>query len=118
MNKVAQDQITVFRWAIGISVIMLFLAMPSDLWPYGYYLLLRWVVAGTGVFAAYVSYNLGKTFWAIAFGLVALLFNPIIPIHLAKENWVDIDLFAAVFYLIMIPIIKLPKIDEPTAPVS
>lgn len=113
MNNITYDQIKTLRLAIIASAVMLFLAIPSDLWPYGYYVLLRWVVAGTGVFAAYVAYNLGKIFWAIAFGVVVLLFNPIIPIHLAKENWVVIDLFVAVFYLIMIPIIRLPKIDEP-----
>jgi len=113
MNNVDQNQITIFRWVIAISVVMLFLAMLSNLWPYGYYIFLRWVVAGTGAFAAYIAYNLEKTAWAVALGLVALLFNPIVPVHLAKDTWVVIDFLAAVFYLVMVFIIRLPKTNEP-----
>lgn len=98
MNEVTQDQINIARWAIIGSAVMLFLAIPSGIWPYGYYVLLRWVVAGTGVFAAYLAYNVGKTLWAVVFGLVVLLFNPIIPIHLTKDIWVLIDLVVALIF--------------------
>lgn len=113
MDTITQDQVNTLRWAIIISSIMLLLAMPSGLWPYGYYILLRWVVAGTGIFAAYISYNLGKTPWVVILGLVALLFNPIVPVHLSKDTWVFIDFIAAILFLATIPILKLPKKDEP-----
>lgn len=113
MDNITQDQIKTLRWVVIVSAIMLFLAMPSGLWSYGYYVLLRWVVAGTGVFAAYISYNLGKTPWVVILGLVVLLFNPIVPFHLSKATWVFIDFIAAIFLVATIPVLKLPKRDEP-----
>jgi len=35
---------------------------------------------------------------AISFGLLALLFNPIIPVHLTRELWMFIDLGAAALF--------------------
>lgn len=92
--------------------------MPSDLWPYGYYILLRWVVAGTGLFAAYITYNLKKAVWSIVLILIALLFNPLIPVHLEKEGWVVIDFVVALFYLVAVFVIRFPKDKEIEQPKS
>ena len=51
-------------------------------WPYGYYVFLRWVVCLKAVFCAFSAYTIKKTWLAWAFVLVAVLFNPLVPIHL------------------------------------
>ena len=84
--------------ATVISVAMLFLAM-LDL-SYGYYTLLRWIVTASAIFLAWMAYNAKKTFWLFSMGIVALLFNPIAPIHLDKETWVIIDPIVAGLFLI------------------
>lgn len=112
MDIITHDQIRTLRWAIVVSVTMLFLAIPSGLWPYGYYVLLRWIVVGTGIFAAYLAYNLGKPVLVVILGLVVLLFNPIIPVHLDKDTWIVFDLFAALLYLVTLVFIKLPKTED------
>jgi len=89
-----------------ISVIILFLAIPA-IWPYGYYTLLRWVVALTAVFLVWIAYNLKKTFWVFLMGMVAILFNPIIPIHINKETWVIIDFITAVLFLVSMFKVKI-----------
>jgi len=101
-----KETITYKNIASGISIIMLLLAIPT-FWPYGYYVLLRWVVALSAIFLVWIAYNLKKTFWFFLMGIVAILFNPIIPIHLGKETWVIIDLIVAVFFLVSIFKIKL-----------
>lgn len=93
--------------ASAIAILMLLLAIPSGIWPYGYYQILRWVVAGVAVFAGYVAYKLEEKIWIWLMGLTALLFNPIAPIYLAKETWVIIDLIIAVIFLISIFKIKI-----------
>ena len=98
MNK---ETIKYKNIASGISIIMLLLAIPT-FWPYGYYVLLRWVVALTAVFLLCLAYESKKTFWLFLMGLVAILFNPIIPVHLDKEIWVIIDFVAAVMFLVSI----------------
>ena len=92
-----------------VSIVMLLLAMPA-IWPYGYYILLRWVVTASAIFLVWVSYNLKKTFWLFLMGIIALLFNPIAPIHLDKETWVIIDLIVAVIFLTSIFKIKSKKL--------
>lgn len=67
--------------------------------PYGYYTLLRIVVFVSGGIIAYMAAQRPATLpWAFAFGLVALLFNPIIPVHLSREIWQPIDVAVAALY--------------------
>lgn len=81
-----------------IVAVMLLIAV-ADL-PYGYYQLLRWTTCGVSIFIAFQAYKMRKAWVTWLFGLIALLFNPIIPIHLTKEIWRPIDLaIAAIFGL-------------------
>jgi len=89
-----------------IAIGMLLLAIPSGIWPYGYYILLRWVVTGAALFVLWTSYELKKQAWVWIMGITALLFNPIAPIHLDKETWVVIDFIVAGVFLISILKIK------------
>ena len=67
--------------------------------PYGYYTLLRLITCGFFIWAAIINHqNQGKVLPWI-FGFLALLFNPIIKIHLPKEFWVVIDISTAIFIL-------------------
>jgi hypothetical protein len=75
--------------------------------PYGYYILLRWVVCGVGLLCAYISYEIEKNTWVVLFGIIALLFNPIIPIHLNKEIWSIINV--AVVLVIFISFFVINK---------
>ena len=89
-----------------ISIVMLLLAI-LPIWPYGYYILLRWVVTASAIFLVWIAYNLKKTFWLFLMGIIALLFNPIAPIHLDKETWIVIDLIVATIFLVSIFKIKI-----------
>lgn len=112
---VKEQDISNKNLAVGVGIAMLFLAIPSGLWSYGYYILLRWVVTGIAIYTANVAYKLGgflNKIWLIILAGVALVFNPIIPFHLQKADWVVIDFITALFLLGMIPTIRLPKRDE------
>ena len=41
--------------ASGIAILMLLLAIPSGMWPYGYYVLLRWIITGIALFILSIS---------------------------------------------------------------
>jgi len=88
-----------------ISIIALLLAIPS-IWPYGYYQLLRWLIAGTAVFLIFIASELEKRAWIWTMAVIAILFNPIIPIYLSKETWVVIDFIAAIIFFVSIFKIK------------
>ena len=88
-----------------VAAIMLLLALVP--WPYGYYQFLRWVVCGAAAFVAYKAYE-WKRIWAVwAFGVVALVFNPVIPFHLSREVWQLIDLGTAVIFVVGILVLAV-----------
>lgn len=68
-------------------------------WPYGYYQFLRLVVFLTGGFLTWqiVVWKQSRM-WAVLFGIMAFVMNPLFPIHLTREIWSILNLvFAAVF---------------------
>ena len=67
-------------------------------WPYGYYVLLRWVVSGAGVVVFIAAITEGRHATAWTFAGVVLLFNPLVPIHLDREIWGVIDLASATVF--------------------
>lgn len=64
---------------------MLFWALADN--PYGYYQILRWVIAGVTGYSAYLAYEQGKNTWTWILAITAILFNPIAPIRLDRETW-------------------------------
>jgi hypothetical protein len=66
-------------------------------WPYGYYMLLRVVVFAAGLLIAALIYQRMKqvTIWVGLFAIMAIVFNPIIPVHLTRGVWSILNLAAA-----------------------
>ncbi len=82
-----------------VAAAFLFLAL-FDGWPYGYFTLLRFVVCAVTAYCAYLAYDTKQEKWAWMFGIIAVLFNPFIPVHLDRETWTFIDFGVAVFLVI------------------
>lgn len=89
-----------------IVATMLLLALAP--WPYGYYQLLRFVVCGVSVYIAFMAYNWQKIWATWLFGFIALLFNPLIPIHLSRELWQPIDVICALMFTVVAITLKKP----------
>jgi hypothetical protein len=87
------------KWFCIISGLFLLLAIPSG-WPYDFYILLRWVIFTSSIIVALGFYKSKLTAWTFVFSSVAFLFNPIIPIHLAKSSWVLIDFVSAILFFL------------------
>jgi uncharacterized membrane protein YccC len=82
----------------AIIAALMLLGAVGD-WPYGYYQLLRWVTCGAAVFVAFMAYNWQKLWATWLFGIIAVLFNPLVPIHLTKELWQPIDVICALLFV-------------------
>ncbi|MGO7954924.1 DUF6804 family protein [Rhizobium leguminosarum] len=65
--------------------------------PYGYYSFLRVVIAASAAYLAWQDYRKKNAFngWSLILSMVALLFNPLIPVYLDRESWFVIDLAVA-----------------------
>ncbi len=87
-----------------IAALMLLGALAP--WPYGYYQLLRFVVCPVSGYVAFVAYKWQKLWATCLFGIVAVLFNPLIPVHLSRELWQPIDLICSFIFGISIFILK------------
>lgn len=95
---------------VYICAAMLFIAaLPVPV--YGYYVLLRIIVTAVFGCAAYIAFSKDNSMLPWLYGLVAVVFNPFIPIHLPKEVWIPIDIVAAVFLLVSSRNIP-PKMDK------
>jgi arginine exporter protein ArgO len=76
---------------------LLFWALADH--PYGYFILLRFVVCAVGAYCAFAAYAAKEEQWAWVFGLLAVLFNPIIPVHMNRQVWSVVDVVVGAIML-------------------
>lgn len=94
---------------VAVAALMLFGALGQ--WPYGYYQLLRFVVCGVSAYIAFMAYQWHKLWATWLFAFIAVLFNPLIPIHLPKEVWHTIDVTCAFLFVAIAFTLRKPKED-------
>ncbi len=70
-------------------------------WPYGYYMLLRVVILASALLLAGLIYQQAKTFtlWVGPFVVVAIVFNPIVPLHLTRGVWSILNVATAALFV-------------------
>jgi len=84
---------------VVIAAAVLCFAAVADL-PYGFYRLLRWVACSVGTILAVEAFRRGRISWAWGFGIVAVIFNPLIPFSFEKDVWRFLDAGAGVVFLL------------------
>ncbi len=73
-----------------IAAIMLLWALNPEN-PYGYYIVLRLVCCAAFTYLALKAYAQGREGWVWVLGVMAVIYNPIIRLHLTREIWSVID---------------------------
>jgi hypothetical protein len=56
-----------------------------------FYTLLRWVCCAAFVYSAVTAFQMKRVVWTWIFGILAVLFNPLAPVHLQRATWQIID---------------------------
>jgi hypothetical protein len=87
-----------------IATLLLFFAVLD--FPYGYYVFLRFFVCGVAGYGAFFAAERRRQFWVWVLGGIAVLFNPIFPIHMDKETWAVFDVIAGILVLISVFYLK------------
>lgn len=83
---------------IVCALLLLLATLPL---PIAYYSILRIIVSTIAILAMASSNK--KFIWMICFGVIAFLFNPIIPVYLNnKTMWIIIDILAAIVFLVFL----------------
>lgn len=88
------------RYLLFVPAAMLFLALAPL--PFGYYVLLRFVVCGFALYMAYLAWSTRRALhWTIVVpAIVSALFNPFIPIYLNRPIWNLIDVIVGAGFLV------------------
>lgn len=66
-------------------------------WPYGFYTFLRLGVCLVCAWLAYEQWKLdyAVSAWVVVLGAIALLYNPLLTVHLTREIWSVLNLLTA-----------------------
>lgn len=70
--------------------------------PYGYYILLRFVICGISAYLAYKAFKLNRVGWGWMLIAVAVLYNPIFRVHLNREIWSVVNVATIVTFVLSI----------------
>lgn len=75
--------------------------------PLFYYTFLRIIVSVAAGIAVYHFGRQKEFYWVIVFGIILILFNPILPIHFYRKGiWIPIDIVTGILFLLLIFIRK------------
>lgn len=86
--------------ALTVLVAIILLAAAECRYPYGFYMVLRTAATVGGAYWAVRVYHAGPRGMMWAFGGVALLLNPILPVRMHREDWQPIDFGLGLLLLI------------------
>ena len=90
---------TLVRKLLILSATLLLVAILPL--PIEFYMPLRIVVCGSAAYSAYYFFDKGQSQQGIILALIAVLWNPILPIYLGKAMWIPFDI-AAVAYIVFL----------------
>jgi len=100
-NQKSKNNFT--KYFIILSIFMLFGAIAE--WPYGYYILLRWITCTTSILVAFQAFEKNIDWAKVVFIVIAILFNPLAPIYLSRSIWIPLDIITAIFFIFAIKIL-------------
>jgi hypothetical protein len=99
-NSIVDRQSITAVFSIGRIVASGLLVLALALNPQGYYTLLRFLVCAVAVYGVFLSRERKRTGWMCIMGMIAILFNPFIPVWLDRDTWAAVDLATAALFLI------------------
>lgn len=73
--------------------------------------LVKLIVCGVTVYGVYYTYKLKIKLWKVVFAVIAILFNPFLPVHLSRQAWEVYDLAAAGVLLLSVFLVKSANKD-------
>jgi len=107
MSRTSNEERTMKRiWIPQViaGVMLLWALNPEN--PYGYYILLRWVCCAAFAYLALKAFAQGKEGWVWVLGVTAVVYNPIIRIHLTREIWSVVNVVTIIIAAISVVVLK------------
>jgi len=84
--------------------------------PYAYYILLRWICCAAFAYVGVQALAHHKEGWAWVLGVMAVVYNPIIRVHLTREIWSVVNLITIAIAVASIFVLKVKTQDKEDKP--
>jgi len=107
MNRQVRDE-TIHS---GICAAVLLIAAFTE-WPYFMYVLLRVIICGSAAYIATRLHSRHRVPLAWLFGAIAVLFNPVLPVRMARSDWEVINVLAAVIFIAFLVHLNWDKLSR------
>jgi hypothetical protein len=76
---------------------------------------LEFVVCISGVIVSWQAGRARKYIWLAVFALIAILFNPIVPVALSRKTFIWLDLVAILMFLTSLAVLHVrPRLSMPS----
>lgn len=80
------------RWLPQAALAVLLIRALVTTNPYGFYIALRWITCPIFMYLASRAHNQNLERWRNSFLVLALVYNPLIRVHLSRLEWQAINL--------------------------
>jgi hypothetical protein len=91
--------ITVWIVPVILLTVAILVGINGTRLPYGYFTFMRIVIFFAAGCIAAIGFRDGKQLWATVFILIAVLFNPFIPVEMKKDDWLIFDIITVVVFV-------------------
>lgn len=85
---------------VSIMLITFLLIAIMPIKNYGFYVLLRWICSPCLIIIFYFYKSKNKDILSIIFILLALIYNPILPLHLGRSIWSIINVLTIIIIIV------------------
>ena len=92
----------IMKWVSIAALLLAVLRLPIG----GYQVLFEVVVCLSGLLVATQAVRAGKYLWATGFVAIAVLFNPVVPLALARRTFLWLDVVCLMTFLISLAALK------------
>ncbi len=92
------------------GVMLLWALNPEN--PYGYYIVLRWVCCAAFTYLALKALAQGKEGWVWVLGVIAVIYNPIVRIHLTREIWSVVNIATVIIATLSVLVLKRESVSN------
>jgi len=111
-NKKKQVRTPVIPQLVSIGM-LIWALNPEN--PYGYYILLRIIVFAACAYLAFRAAEIEKTPWVWVLGVTAVIYNPVIRIHLTRGIWSVVNIVTIIMLISTFRILRNPTLKGETS---
>ncbi len=110
---VQEGRIThVGSYAPAIISVGLLLLATFGRWPYSFYVFLRIAVCLCAIYSAARAKETGRIAWTWIMASIAIVFNPVLPLHMQRANWRVFNLVGAGIFAVWMILVS-PRRPKP-----